>query len=439
MSTQKIVLRVAVATLLIIAFIWASVRTAPVASSADPGTIAYVQRSTHDIRIMPLDGSGDRVLWTAPHPLPQWAAPDLAWRPDGRELAFSSEHEETCSWYQSDVYAIGYNGAGYRRVTNSPACAVLASLTKGSVTVNVTSLVGSLGQVYVQGAPGIKPADGATVTFNNVADFGPGVFQPAVGIYGELRFPASLPAADVQPGGTVPGGNLFIADSGGVYNMGTGKVSWKADGSALAYGMRTYSGISQIPAIPPYGSIGEPLPVVEHAAPNLVAWGPPAAKDYYLYSSKDDLIVENIEGIYLNSVGDTSGGTKLVPISAYYGAEVVYDIEWLPDASGFLFTKRYVNYGIYTDIFEYNFATKEITQLTSLGDNSARGFSISPDGQQVVFERVDEYDTTSSLWILERDDLDVYKLIDDAGRPAWGQTPVQAPLTARGYLPVVMR
>jgi TolB protein len=409
-----------------------------VAPSEDPGVIAYVRRSTHDIHLISPDGTGDRVLWTAPHPLAQLAPHDLAWRPDGRELAFSSEHEETCSWYQSDVYAIGYDGSGYRRVTNSPACAALATLPKGSVTVDVTNYTSSLAQVYVQGAPGIKSVlYGGTVTFDNVADFGAGIVQPAVGIYGEYRILASPPLADVQPGATVPGGSLTIAAFTGIDAFGPGKVSWKADGSALAYGMRTYSRISQIPASPPYGSIGESLPVVEHAAPSLVAWGPTAAtSNQYLYASKDDPIVENIEGIYLNTVGNASGGTRLVAISAYYGGEVVYDIEWLPDGSGFLFTLRYVDLEIYSDIFEYNFTTG-ITQLTYLPDNSARGLSISPDGQYIVFERVADPDTTSSLWIVNRDGSDLHKLADDAGRPAWGQTP--PPLTPRAYVPMVMR
>ena len=404
------------------------------------GIIAYVRRSTHDIHLISPDGTSDRVLWTAPRPLALWAAQDLAWRPDGRELAFSSEHEETCSWYQSDVYAVRYNGTGYRRVTNSPACAALANLPKGSVAVNVTNYTSSLVQVYVQGAPGIKSVlyDG-TVTFDNVADFGPGVEQPAIGIYGGLRILASPPMADVQPNATVPGGNLIISEFSGIDAFGTGKVSWKADGSALAYGMRTYSHIVQIPAIPTYGSIGQPLPVVEHAVPTLVAWGPTAeTKDYYLYSSKDHPIYENIEGIYLNTVGNASGGTKLVPISAYYGAEVVYDIEWLPDASGFLFTKRYVDLEIYSNIFEYNFTTEEITRLTSLPDDSARGLSISPDGQYVVFERVaDVFDSTSSLWIMSRNGSGLHKLADDAGRPAWGQIP--PPPTPRAYLPLAVR
>jgi len=418
-----------------------------VVPSADAGIIAYVRRSTHDIHLISPDGTGDRVLWTAPQPLTLLAPHDLAWRPDGRELAFSSEHEETCSWYQSDVYAIRYNGTGLRRVTNSPACAGLAALPKGSVEVEVANYTSSLVQVYVQGAPGIQSVlawQGGTLTFDDVADFGPGILQPAVGIWGGYRVVAPTAVADVQPNTTVSGGSLLISGGSGIDSMGTGKVSWRADGSALAYGMRTYSRISQIDANPPYGSIGEQLPVVEHAAPNLVAWGPTAAtSNQYLYASKDDPIVENIEGIYLNTVGNASGGTKLVLISAYYGAERVYDIEWLPDASGFLFTKFYIGYEFYSDIFEYNFATQGITRLTPAlldesGDGGARGFSISPDGQQIVFERaVYPFDTPSSLWIINRDGSGLHKLLDDAGRPAWGQVP--PPLTPRAYLPMVAR
>jgi TolB protein len=131
--------------------------SAPPSSPAtvDPATIAYVQMSTQDIHTISPDGTGDRVLWTNPGLSGINSVIYLAWRPDGRELAFSGQHEEVCSWYQSDVYAIGYNGAGYRRVTNSPACAVLATLPKGSVTVDVTNYTSSWVQVYVQGAPSI--------------------------------------------------------------------------------------------------------------------------------------------------------------------------------------------------------------------------------------------------------------------------------------------
>ena len=101
------------------------------------------------------------------------------------------------------------------------------------------------------------PAGNSTVTFNNVADLGPGAVQPPVGIYGLYRFMPSGPLPDVKPNTTVFGGDLIMFSVySGIDAFGTGKVSWKADGSALAYGMRTYSSISQIPANPPYGSIG---------------------------------------------------------------------------------------------------------------------------------------------------------------------------------------
>jgi Tol biopolymer transport system component len=98
---------------------------------------------------------------------------------------------------------------------------------------------------------------------------------------------------------------------------------------------------------------------------------------------------------------------------------------------------------ICSDIFEYNFATQEISQLTpSLWDESsvggARGLSISPDGQQIVFERaVYPNDPTSSLWIMNRDGSGLHKLADDAGRPAWGRTP--PPLDKHVYLPLVVK
>ena len=129
----------------------------------------------------------------------------------------------------------------------------------------------------------------------------------------------------------------------------------------------------------------------------------------------------------------------LVPINAIYG-ETVYDIEWLPDGSGFLFSKLYTNLGIFIDIFEYNFETGDITQVTHLPDDEggAHGISISPDGQSVVFEWVPEpWDPTSSLWIINRDGSNQRWLLDDAGRPAWGQRP--PPPTPRAYLPMLLR
>ena len=416
----------------------------PPVVGADTGAIAYVRCSTGDIHVISPDGTGDRVLWTIPQPF-VYPAYELAWRPDGRELAFSSGHEQACSWYDSDVYVIGPTGTGYRRVTNSPACAALAGLPKGSVTVNVNNYTTSMVWVYVQGAPSIKTVLGGyvgTVTFDDVADFGPGVHQPSIGIGGLDRFTSYPPYADVQPGQTVPGGNLTIGQYSGFRGFGAGKVSWKADGSALAYGMRSASGISQIAANPPYGATGVDLPVVEDTSPSLVAWGPTdETRDQYLYYSGMNVLVEGLTGVYLNTVGNAGGGTQLVQFENLDG-QYIFDIQWLPDASGFLFTVQYSSWdpiGTFSNIFEYNFAAQEITRLTDLPNHDfAIGLSISPDGQQIVFERAPWPDFTPvSLWIINRDGSGLRKLADDAGGPAWGQTP--APLTPRVYLPIVVR
>jgi hypothetical protein len=87
---------------------------------------------------------------------------------------------------------------------------VLPGLPKGAVEVYVTNYPVDQVQVYVQGALGITPPlyDG-TVTFEDVADLGPGVLQPAVGIDGGYRTLTSPPLADVLPGATVPGGELI--------------------------------------------------------------------------------------------------------------------------------------------------------------------------------------------------------------------------------------
>jgi hypothetical protein len=120
-----------------------------------------------------------------------------------------------------------------------------------------------------------------------------------------------------------------------------------------------------------------------------------------------------------------------------YSGQILYDIEWLPDGCGFLYTLKFVQFppdppGTYSGVFEYSFASQVVTRLTSLRYDSdaggARGLSISPDGRQIVLERAvnqddSTSDSTSGLWIINRDGTGLHKLADNAGRPAWGRTP----------------
>src|SRR5512135_3707059 len=137
--------------------------SAPAATSTLTGTIAYAvwDDTTGDqIWFVEPDGSRNRKIFSTGVPDPNGVdfMTSLAWRPDAGELVFTSNHEDYCSWYNYDVYAIAPDGSGYRRVTNGPACASLAGYPQGSVTLDTSGAYGL--QVYVQGAPELKWASG---------------------------------------------------------------------------------------------------------------------------------------------------------------------------------------------------------------------------------------------------------------------------------------
>ena len=106
--------------------------------TADEGVIAYVKRSTGDIHLISPDGTNDRVLSTNPNP--GYTPIDLAWRRDGLEIALSSPHEATCSFYDSDIYVIRSDGTGYRRASRAQACARAGRPARAQVTVDVQDL-----------------------------------------------------------------------------------------------------------------------------------------------------------------------------------------------------------------------------------------------------------------------------------------------------------
>jgi hypothetical protein len=406
------------------------------------GTIAYVKTGAVDeIWLIEPDGSNNRHLWSPGQVDPDFTGSitGLSWRPDAGTLAFASDHEWLCSWYSSDIYSIFPDGSGLRRVTNAPACAGLAAYPKGNVVVTVENYTFTSGLfgVYVQGAPGVKlislgPFSSGNVEFTGVANLGD-IVQPVVAIYGGYRWVG--PAyANVQTGQTVHAGKLEISGSG-FWNLGAHKSSWRHDGSKIGYTTTTCSAY-HISSTPPAGHIGDPLLNTAEVFPCVIDWGPTAATaEQILYVISDPWNDDN-DGIFLATVGST-GGTRLVAVDSFEG-ESVHDVKWLPDGSGFLFTKQHVDFGIMADVFEYNFTTGDVTQLTHLANEEyARNLSISPDGQQVVFDVAREFDGPSDLWIMQRDGSDLRLLVANAAHPAWSWREPQAP--QRVYLPLIQR
>ena len=89
-------------------------------------TIVYVKEDGRELRLIQPDGSNDRLLWRVPASVIGSAISSVAWRPDAKQIAFTSSHEATCSEYGHDIYLIDPDGTNLRRLTNAPACAVLA-------------------------------------------------------------------------------------------------------------------------------------------------------------------------------------------------------------------------------------------------------------------------------------------------------------------------
>ena len=402
-----------------------------------PGTIAYVRDNDatgDEIRLIEPDGSNDRRIYSTGIPDPYgdvFKVTELDWRPDASELAFAAEHEQACSIHESDIYAIRPNGSGYRRITSGPACAALQSYPKGRVTVIVRNFTANTAlYVYVQGAPDALPVLGntATVVFDDVADFGDGVLQQAVVIGGAGRWIGSLAQADVKPGQTVSAGTLDVRGAA-FEQFGARLPRWHSDGSRLGWILSGCAGIWQSSVNPPDGDHGSSV-----LGPGVFAcvmdWGPTVKANQIVYG------IYGIDyGIYLLTEGDTGTGERLITWDDF---GLVLDIQWLPDGSGFLFEKT-GGFNTNGNIFAYSFATREITQLTHFTNEFAGGFSISPDGQYVVFERGPQlgFEGTYDVWVMRRNGTEMRRLVQNGMLPAWSPRALPAPPIPRSYLPLI--
>ncbi len=429
------------------------------------GTIAYVRSSGtsgDQIRLIEPDGSQDRVLWTVPVADPGniLSILSLDWHPDGGELAFSSNHERTCSIHDSDLYTIHPDGSNFRRVSNGPACAGLADYPKGNVTVTVrnnTSKFDTNFYVHVQGAPGVMgvmiPWNGvATVTLPDVADLG-AVKQLVVVLHpGDSRdrfddYRWYVGEVDVQPGQTVTAGpNLATATGDGAPHPGAWGPTWRSDGSRIGYagsGAGCFNAHSVPADNPPAGVLGEPLLVADAITPCSFAWGPTAATaDQLIFVAYPNLGMDGATFYRATEGATASSGKKLFSLGSTVQL-LWYD--WLPDGTGFLFvrTTKFVNTSfVEANLFEYQFANGTITQLSNLNNEFVRSFSVSPDGQSIVFERATTLESAASdLWIMRRDGSGLRLLVENGRIPNWsGQalpSPNPTPVTSPTVTPTV--
>ncbi len=404
-----------------------------VSAQVPTGTIAYVvsNDTTGDqIWLIEPDGSNKREIYSigAPDPYGVHMISGMAWRPDSAELIFTSDHEDDCSWYNYDVYAILPDGSGYRRVTNGPACAALASYPQGSVTLNTSSVYGY--QVYLQGAPEIKWASGSTLTFDHVADFG-NTLQPIAIVDGRDRWMGG--AVNVQSGQNIDGeADTYSSDTD---QLGAYSPVWRRDSSRVGYafGCAELRGVADHA---PAGDYGQPLFDATGVNACVMDWGPTAQT------------ADNI--LYFNNVGDTTAGIYRTKENGGAGTQVVampelsmvFRIQYLPDASGFIYT--FVDSSISSNVYRYDFQSDTITQLTDFSHYYARDFSISPDGQHIVFERAQDellaaFGGAADLWIMGIDGSNPQPFVAGGAHPTWSRGAIQMPTTYKVFLPLAKK
>jgi TolB protein len=250
-------------------------------------------------------------------------------------------------------------------------------------------------------------------------------------------------------------------------------ATWRSDGSRIGY-VFNFNSLRQIAPNPVPLDFGEELQTDASTMPDfvdLLAWGPPSRANDLLYAGDAFDFTEGAsENIYLNTEGSATGGQKLLSFEVW---ERVLGLAWLPDGSGFLFSRIEVDDLVQAqsaNVYRYDFASRQTTRVTNLTDEYAGKLSVSPDGQQVVFERgaalgyLQLEVVDPELWVIKRDGSGLRRLVENGRAPAWGidaptsgPTPTEAPpsptvtstpsapqptipgLDKRLYLPMAMR
>ena len=412
------------------------------------GVIAYI-RNDAEIRLINRDGSNDHRIWTDPEIKPPLGIHDLAWRPDGKELAFSSGHESVVSIYHADIYSIRPDGSGLRKITNAPEHKKLADYKKGSVTVTLKNnqytfqsghANAGVFTVYVVGADMpqqviLSPGSSKTVVFKNVADLGD-VAQGLVAMYGANRW---FTGVEVTAGKNTKAPDFPISGDGIPY-FGAYRPVWKSDGSQISF----RDGFCKLTTVPSVAALELPTQRLfgnEQPAGSCVwDWGPTQAlSNQVIYSQNED---GDGSGFYMMKEGGIHNPSNRLILYSQASSRMANDVRWLPDGSGFLYS-HFTNYiDVYNDenrkigsnIFRYDLKTKKITQITNVTKGYAGRFTISPDGQWIVYERgqaaegEDEntlFELTDlskiDLWIVKMDGSQDQLLVKNGAAPSWSR------------------
>lgn len=386
------------------------------------GSIAFI--GAHDDgfpktvnRIEP-DGSGQQTIWSHPETSTPRYMFDVAWKPDGSEIAFSSNHEGSYSAFNSDVYGIKPDGSDLRRITNPPSKAEIEAGTYpvGTVTGRISNNYGNVISflVYVQGArqPVSLNIGGwqQVTSFNvpNVAYTGNNPHYIVLmwsGTQCANGREYAAAAVRVTPGQVTDAGTIIFSGTCGAYN--SNHITWKRDGQEIGVDViapRRFAAAGE--------TIGRDLFSASLTA-DKPAWSP--IDDSVLYYDA----ISSARGIYRTTAGG-GAGTRIISMGGAFSV----DMSWLPDGSGFVYTWD-------NELRQFLFAGNQDRLLVQLFHEYADSPSVSGDGAYVVFERR-SLGAHSDLWVVQRarpNQLWALTSNGKSSRPDWSRTVVPAPLS----------
>lgn len=407
------------------------------------GMIAYIRKDS-EIRLIDSNGNNDKLLWAIENPKENIGLYDLAWRPDGKELAFSSGHEAIFSLYHADIYAIRPDGSGLRKITNSPDHKQAAKFKKGSVSVTIKNFQYTFQEaqastgVFIVNVVGadepqmitLPPGSSKTLVFKNVADYGDHA-QAVVASYGSYRW--------FMPAYVTAGQNTklpdFIVSGDGMEYFGAFRPMWNQDGSQITY-RDGHCLVKTIPAKPNIGEFYYVSLFGKKDPQGACVWDmnpAPGKGDQVLYSDNEG---EGGSGFYVMMQGSDHDPSTLQTYYSDLGYQIANDVRWLPDGSGFLFSTvtRNEDYQLLSNIYHFDLRTKQTRQVTNVKNAYARRFAVSPSGKWIVYERCkkgadDDNEMLLDLMVINDVDLHLIRLdgtgdkllVKDATGPSWSK------------------
>ena len=435
--------------------------------AAPPDTIAYMVRGESElsIRLIDSNGNNDRpVISIRPEPSSA-SAPnalfdtvifdELRWRPDGTEIAFTSNFE--VSAYRTEIYATTIDGSNLRRLTGVPRPIAYPNYPSGLVTLSAVhpELSGGISIAYLEGSQqgyGWLAALGDELPIQfHTADLGNGVIQKALLLSAGNCYYDDAANVDVIAGQTVNVRQALPPTTLAAELQCPLRYSpqW-LDNDRLIYVERDHVGPQTAVNFAPAFSVRSTP--VENLSPTT---GAQELARYSEFDRRADTLLDVVEGenneflfVRLDRTENSDAfvtfnivsspllinedrafvGSLSAPASGNLVRQTLCpdaigcdlaDVEWLPEEDAVAYSS--IDDADRSSLRLLSNIDGVVTHetLTQVTDGQLGTLAVSPDGQRILVERTFSRSTIPELWMFDRRDDTFSQFVDNGVAPAW--------------------